>query len=258
MLSDRGYSISHFLDEHRLTSLFYYRGTRCYNLASESGLKILAINYRKAFDAAHAFPAALQDAIVAYSHLLSLGYRDIVLAGDSAGGGLCITLLLYLNQLSMNNPPTSLILPSAILLYSPWLDLTLSTYSRDACDFINPTMMANSRDMYLINTLHLGTPMSASNPYFSPALRTSLPALQLLSNNYGRNKKSLPVLMISGSGEAIAPEIRGFAKNLKEVEGIELDWIEEKDELHVFFLAPHFISPASKRALESAGKFLRR
>lgn len=165
---------------------------------------------------------------------------------------------MYLNQISINNPPTSLVLPSALLLYSPWLDLTLSTYSQDACDFINPTMMANSRDMYLINIASLEVPMSPSHPFLSPALRSSLPALQLLSKSYGGEKKPLHVLMISGSGEAIASEIRGFARNLKEVAGIKLDWIEEKDELHVFFLAPHFISPASKRALESAGRFLRR
>ena len=46
-------------------------------------------NYRKATSPSRGFPAALQDAIRAYTHLVvDLGYQNVILAGDSAGGKL--------------------------------------------------------------------------------------------------------------------------------------------------------------------------
>lgn len=243
-------------------------GTRCYNLARESGLKILGVNYRKALNTTKAFPAALQDGITAYAYLLSLGYRNIILAGDSAGAGLALTLLLYLGTSLYSEPPTKstpLVLPTKVLLYSPWVDLTLSSYkdfepSIDVTDdFLNPTMMKSSRDSYLINLPHLqhSPHMTSSHPFLSPALRTSLPTLKSLSQAY--TQLPLKILIISGSSELLAPEIKGLVKNLKQSgNGFDLEWIEEKDELHAFFLFPHYISPASERALVSAGKFLRK
>lgn len=65
--------------------------SRCHcDLPTELGPiypRFAGANYRKATSADRAFPAALQDAITAYTHLLELGYTDIVLAGDSAGAG---------------------------------------------------------------------------------------------------------------------------------------------------------------------------
>lgn len=63
------------------------QGTRCFDAARETGLRVMGANYRKATRPEWAFPAALQDAIVAYAHLVELGYHEIVVAGDSAGAG---------------------------------------------------------------------------------------------------------------------------------------------------------------------------
>ena len=87
-------------------------------LAERCGLNALTINYRKAPD--HPFPAALDDAKRAYRWLLRHGHQpqDIVVAGDSAGGGLALALLLALRDAGEA-------LPAAAVGLSPWTDLHL-------------------------------------------------------------------------------------------------------------------------------------
>ena len=88
------------------------------SLAQRCGLNVLTINYRKAPD--HPFPAALDDAKRAYRWLLRHGHQphDIVVAGDSAGGGLALALVLALRD--AGEP-----LPAAAVGLSPWTDLNL-------------------------------------------------------------------------------------------------------------------------------------
>jgi monoterpene epsilon-lactone hydrolase len=88
-------------------------------LAVETRLKTLLVDYRLAPEAP--FPAAVEDADAVYQHVLNAGIRarDIVIAGDSAGGGLCLLLML---QLKAAGRP----LPAAAALLSPWVDLTCS------------------------------------------------------------------------------------------------------------------------------------
>ena len=96
-------------------------------LASECGIRVLCLAYRLAPE--NPFPAALDDAVEAYRYLLSLGYlsSQIVLAGESAGGGLCFSLCLKLRQLDLP-------LPCSIIAISPWTDLT---QSGESCIFNN-------------------------------------------------------------------------------------------------------------------------
>jgi acetyl esterase/lipase len=89
-------------------------------LALMAGCRALIIDYRLAPE--HPFPAALEDAVMAYQWLLtSQGYaaEDVMLAGDSAGGGLCMALQLCLK--SLEQP-----LPAGSVLFSPWVDMTFS------------------------------------------------------------------------------------------------------------------------------------
>jgi len=88
-------------------------------LAMMAGTQALIVDYRLAPE--HPFPAALEDAVHAYQWLLTQGYRadQIMLAGDSAGGGLCMALQLCLK--SLGQP-----LPAGSVLFSPWVDLTFS------------------------------------------------------------------------------------------------------------------------------------
>ncbi|WP_400190289.1 alpha/beta hydrolase fold domain-containing protein [Hymenobacter sp. B81] len=87
-------------------------------LAQRCGLRALSADYRKAPE--NPFPAALDDALMAWHWLLGQGYRpqDVILAGDSAGGGLVLALLLRLRD-------QGAALPAAALCLSPWTDLTI-------------------------------------------------------------------------------------------------------------------------------------
>ena len=69
------------------------------------------------------FPAALQDALSAYLHLIrdrNIRPEHVVLAGDSAGGNLAMGLLRYLHE---QGPALDIPLPGLVLLFSPWTDL---------------------------------------------------------------------------------------------------------------------------------------
>ncbi|MBV9413913.1 MAG: alpha/beta hydrolase fold domain-containing protein [Solirubrobacterales bacterium] len=85
-------------------------------LASAARAGVLVPDYRLAPE--HPFPAAVQDALSAYRWLLGQGIPadEITVAGDSAGGGLVMSLLLLLGR--QHEP-----LPGAAVLFCPWLDL---------------------------------------------------------------------------------------------------------------------------------------
>ncbi len=84
-------------------------------LARGTGLAVFALEYRLAPE--HPFPAALHDALAACRALRAAG--PLVLAGDSAGGGLALATALALRD---GGEP----LPAALFLIAPWVDLTLA------------------------------------------------------------------------------------------------------------------------------------
>ncbi|KAF4122123.1 Acetyl esterase/lipase [Geosmithia morbida] len=110
-------------------------------LARRTGGRSYSVRYRLAPQ--KLFPAALLDAFVSYLTLLyppPEAYHDpvkpehIVLAGDSAGGGLCFALLQLLLELQRSSTPViwygesrSVPLPAALASNSPWLDITHSS-----------------------------------------------------------------------------------------------------------------------------------
>jgi len=92
-----------------------------------SGIGALLFDYRLAPE--HPFPAAVEDTLAAYRWLLAQGVDPArtVIAGESAGGGLCLAALLAMRD-------SGLALPAAGVAISPWLDLTCSAeaYTRNA------------------------------------------------------------------------------------------------------------------------------
>lgn len=90
-------------------------------LAKSFDAKVLSFSYRLSSSPNCHFPAALQDAVTAYGYLLGqqVPARRIILAGDSAGCNLAVTLLRYISS----NKGTLLPHPLAAVLCSPWLDV---------------------------------------------------------------------------------------------------------------------------------------
>ncbi|MGI5127358.1 alpha/beta hydrolase [Pseudonocardia sp. CA-107938] len=88
----------------------------------------------------HPHPAAVDDALAAYRALRTAGHdaQRIAVAGDSAGGGLAMSLLLRLREEGEE-------LPGSVGLISPWIDLTLSS----------PTLQANDHTDALLNAAWL-------------------------------------------------------------------------------------------------------
>ncbi|MBL0172992.1 MAG: alpha/beta hydrolase [Gemmatimonadaceae bacterium] len=108
----------------------------------------------------HPYPAALDDARAAYGHLLSLGIAParIVIAGDSAGGGLALALTLALRD-------THAPLPAAVVTFSPWTDLAAT--GRSIEENTDRCAMFAGITIHRAATFYLG----ASNPrlpYISP------------------------------------------------------------------------------------------
>src|SRR5512136_1834682 len=84
-----------------------------------SGVTTLLFDHRLAPE--DPFPAALDDAITAYRWLMGQGIpsSNIITAGDSAGGGLCLATLLPLRDQGIP-------IPTAAVALSPWTDLALT------------------------------------------------------------------------------------------------------------------------------------
>lgn len=100
------------------------------HLASEVGraaaMRTLALDYRRAPE--FPFPQALEDAVGGYRFLMDSGFepRQVAVAGDSAGAGLAVALLVRLKELGLQQP-------ACALLFSPWVDMTVTadSYSRN-------------------------------------------------------------------------------------------------------------------------------
>ena len=120
------------------------------HLVSELGraaaMRTLALDYRLAPECP--FPQALEDAVNGFRFLLDVGFhlRQITVAGDSAGAGLAVALLVRLKELGMRQP-------ACALLLSPWANMTATadSYSRNAKrdPVLNRSIMQFLAEQYL-------------------------------------------------------------------------------------------------------------
>jgi epsilon-lactone hydrolase len=102
------------------------------HLAKAARCHVLVPAYRLAPE--HPYPAPLDDALAAYRALLErYSPEQIAIGGDSAGGGLALSTTLALRE-------AGLPMPAALLLISPWTDLSLSGSTIDSLDAIDPML----------------------------------------------------------------------------------------------------------------------
>ncbi len=125
-------------------------------LASEYGLKVFCPAYRLAPE--NRFPASLDDALASYKYLIDSGFPSdrIILAGESAGGGLCYSLCLKLSELGLSKP-------AGIIAISPWTDLTASGGSIETNKEVDPTLTIDQLNFYAESYTD-----DRTNPYVSP------------------------------------------------------------------------------------------
>lgn len=110
-------------------------------LAARFGIRVLCPEYRLAPE--HTFPTALDDATDAYGYLISAGYdpSQMILCGESAGGGLCYSLCQKLAEKGRT-------LPAGIIAISPWTDLTASGASYEKNEKADPSMTKQRLKFY--------------------------------------------------------------------------------------------------------------
>ncbi len=142
----------------------YSTGSRVYaraltkKFAMSTSMDVLCFDYRLAPE--NPYPAAAEDAMKIWDYLMLLGYgaRDIIMAGDSAGGNLALSLVLRLKQ-------EGRLLPRGVILMSPWTDLTSSGESHTTRAAIDPVLNA----AYLQEMIdHYAPGEDLKNPLISP------------------------------------------------------------------------------------------
>lgn len=112
-----------------------YARTLTTKLASSSSMDVFCFDYRLAPE--HPYPAAPEDAMKAWDYLMLQGFgaSDVVVAGDSAGGNLALSLVIALKEQKR-------LLPGALVLFSPWTDLTASGKSHETRAQVDPVLDA--------------------------------------------------------------------------------------------------------------------
>ncbi|MBD5466819.1 MAG: alpha/beta hydrolase [Lachnospiraceae bacterium] len=116
-----------------MTGSCLYARTLTTKLATSTSMDVFCFDYRLAPE--HPYPAAAEDAMRAWNYLMLLGYgaRDVIVAGDSAGGNMALSLTLKLKE-------EGRLLPRGLVLMSPWTDLTSSGRSHQTRAALDPVL----------------------------------------------------------------------------------------------------------------------
>lgn len=203
-----------------------------FGLAPRAEAEVFSLDYRLAPE--HPFPAALDDALAAYRQLLAAGRRagSLVIAGDSAGGGLALAMLVALRD--AGDP-----LPAGAVLYSPWTDLASTGASIRENDGRDPMFCG---DVFArVASLYLGT-ASATHPYASPV--------------YADLHGLPPLYMLAGSTETLLDDTRRVADQARAA-GVPVECEIAPDLPHVWPIYAPFM-PEAQRALDDTARFVRR
>jgi acetyl esterase/lipase len=213
--------------------------------------RVFAPEYRlsstQPFEEAHPFPTALLDALTAYVFLVNeIGFdpSDIIIEGDSAGGNLAYALTRYLVE--YNGTPELPAPPGALLLLSPWADISYSHHhlaNGSASKYITSDIIGDPSKSLKYATKAFtgphGLEAAQNNPYISPAS---------LDKSLVVNFKGFPrTFIVAGGAEVLLDQIRTLRdrmiKDLGEGNGVSdedgmVRYYEAADGVHDYLVFP--------------------
>ena len=201
-----------------------------WRLARATGRPVLAIAYRK--EPEHAFPAWLDDGVAAFRWLLDHGHaaKDVLFAGDSAGGNLALTV-------THRQRREGGAMPGGLILFSPWADLACRgrSYRRNAMR----EAMFHSKDVRSTGA-YLTRGCDPFDPEVSPvhADLTGFP----------------PMLLFAGTRELFVDDARALAQRAA-ASGVRAELHVYRHMPHVFPLLAGYL-PRAKPAYETITRFV--
>lgn len=199
-------------------------------LARHANARALVIDYRLAPE--HPFPAAVEDALKAYRWLIAQGTppESIAIAGDSAGGGLTLALLLSLRD--AGDP-----LPAGAALLSPWTDLAMSGWTHITHRKLDPMLSVEGA-------------LLAARHY----LGDTVPTDPLASPLYGRFEGLPPLFIHVGGNEILLDDSLRLSEKARAA-GVSVEIKVWPDLPHVF-QAARFL-PEAGASLSLIAAFLK-
>jgi epsilon-lactone hydrolase len=200
-------------------------------IARAAQARALALDYSLAPE--HPFPAAVDDTTASYRWLLQQGYRSnqLVLAGDSAGGGLALAALIALRD---TNAP----LPACVVAISPWTDMEGTGESMKTKADKDP-MVAGNVGLLNMAKLYLAG-ADPKNPLASPL--------------YADYRGLPPMLIHVGETETLLDDSTRVAERAKSA-GVKVD-LEVWDEMiHVWHVFAKLL-PEGQQAIDRIGRYV--
>ncbi|MFX0080698.1 MAG: alpha/beta hydrolase [Candidatus Hodarchaeota archaeon] len=202
-------------------------------LSRTSNSRVLLIDYRRAPE--NPYPAALEDAVAVYKWLIDnegIEPQNIIIGGESAGGGLTLATLLKLRD-------TGIALPAAALVLSAWADLDMTGDTIRSKAKLDP--LANTSDLFFLASLYIGDD-DPKNPYISPM--------------YADLKGLPPMLIQVGEAEILLSDSTRIAEKAKAA-GVDVILDIWDGMIHMFQMFGSW-APEGQKATEKIGKFIQK
>ncbi len=200
-------------------------------LARAARAQVLMLEYRLAPE--NPFPAAVEDVLSAYRYLLEqrVGAGQVLLAGDSAGGGLAVATAMAIRDLGLPAP-------AGVVGISPWLDLSCGLSSAFAAQSRDP-LITPSRIRFFAG--HYAAGRDPTHPWMSPL--------------FGELEDLPPTLIQVGSDEILLAECRAFAERAARVR-VPVMVEEWPNMFHVWHMTAGLL-PEGRQAIRRIGRFVR-